>query len=88
VTELVQRKIDVIVMQGTSAVLAAKQATSVIPIVFAIAGNPVTNGLVASLALPGSNVTGLTNQTAELAGKKDARSSRRSPAQRQRLGPC
>ena len=70
VAELVGLKIDVIVTQGTPAVLAAKQATSDIPIVFAIAGNPVANGLVANLARPGSNVTGLSNQTADLAGKR------------------
>ena len=70
VAELVRLKVDVIVTQGTPAVLAAKQATSVIPVVFAIAGNPVANGLVASLARPGGNVTGLTNQSAELAGKR------------------
>ena len=68
--EIVRRKVDVIVTQGTPAVLAAKQATSVIPIVFPIAGNPVANGLVASLARPGGNATGLTNQTADLAGKR------------------
>jgi len=68
--EIVRRKVDVIVTQGTPAVIAAKQATSVIPIVFPIAGNPVTNGLVASLPRPGGNVTGLTNQTADLAGKR------------------
>jgi ABC-type uncharacterized transport system substrate-binding protein len=70
VTELVRLKVDVVVTQGTPAVLAAKQATSIIPVVFAIAGNPVANGLVASLARPGGNVTGLTNQTADLAGKR------------------
>jgi ABC-type uncharacterized transport system substrate-binding protein len=70
VAELVRLKIDVIVTQGTPAVLAAKQATSSIPVVFAIAGNPVANGLVASLARPGGNVTGLTNQSADLAGKR------------------
>jgi putative tryptophan/tyrosine transport system substrate-binding protein len=70
VAELVGLKIDVIVTQGTPAVLAAKQATSDIPIVFAIAGNPVANGLVANLARPGGNVTGLSNQTADLAGKR------------------
>lgn len=68
--EIVRRKVDVIVTQGTPAVLAAKQATSVIPIIFPIAGNPVANGLVASLARPGGNVTGLTNQTSDLAGKR------------------
>ena len=70
VAELIRLKVDVIVTQGTPAVLAAKQATFVVPIVFAIAGNPVTNGLVASLARPGGNATGLTNQTADLAGKR------------------
>jgi putative ABC transport system substrate-binding protein len=70
VAELVRLKVDIIVTQGTPAVIAAKQATSAIPIVFPIAGNPVANGLVASLARPGANVTGLTNQTADLAGKR------------------
>ena len=70
VAELIRLKVDVIVTQGTPAVLAAKQATFVVPIVFAIAGNPVVNGLVASLARPGGNATGLTNQTADLAGKR------------------
>jgi putative ABC transport system substrate-binding protein len=68
--EFVQRKVDVIVTAGTAAVLAAKQATSVIPIVFATAGDPVGTGLVASLARPGGNVTGLSNQSAELPGKR------------------
>jgi putative tryptophan/tyrosine transport system substrate-binding protein len=70
VAELVRLKVDAIVTQGTPSVLAAKQATSIIPIIFAIAGNPVANGLIASLAQPGGNVTGLTNQTADLAGKR------------------
>ena len=52
------------------AVLAAKQATSVIPIVFAVAGDPVGSGLVASLARPGGNVTGLSIQATDLAGKR------------------
>jgi putative ABC transport system substrate-binding protein len=69
-TELVRLNVDVIVTQGTPAVIAAKQATSVIPIVFPIAGNPVANGLVANLARPGGNATGLTNQVADLAGKR------------------
>src|SRR5262245_24346767 len=70
VAELVRLKVDVIVTQGTPAVIASKQATSVIPVVFPIAGNPVANGLVASLAQPGGNVTGLTNTTADLSGKR------------------
>jgi putative ABC transport system substrate-binding protein len=68
--ELVRLKVDVIVTSGTPAVMALKQATSVIPIVFAQAGDPVANNLVASLARPGGNITGLSNQTRELAGKR------------------
>jgi putative tryptophan/tyrosine transport system substrate-binding protein len=69
-TEFVGQKVDVIVTSGTGAVLAAKQATSVIPIVFATAGDPVSTGIVASLARPGGNVTGLSIQSADLAGKR------------------
>jgi len=68
--ELVQRKVDVIVTSGTAVVVAAMQATSVIPIVFAAAGDPVGTGLIASLARPGGNVTGLSNQGPDLAGKR------------------
>src|SRR6266700_8449745 len=68
--ELVRRKVDVIVTSATAAIVAAEQATSVIPIVFAAAGDPVGTGLVASLARPGGNVTGLSNQSADLAGKR------------------
>ncbi len=68
--ELVRLKVDVIVTGGTAAVVAAKQATSVIPIVFAVAGDPVGTGLVASLARPGGNVTGLSNQSADLPSKR------------------
>jgi putative tryptophan/tyrosine transport system substrate-binding protein len=68
--EFVRLKVDVIFTNGTPPVLAAKQATSVIPIVFASATDPVANGLVASLARPGGNVTGLSSQTADLAGKR------------------
>ena len=57
--ELVRRKVDVIVTSG-GAVVAVKQATSVIPIVFPMAPDPVSSGLVASLAQPGGNVTGLS----------------------------
>jgi putative tryptophan/tyrosine transport system substrate-binding protein len=67
--EFVRRKVDVIVTVG-GAVLAAKQATSVIPIVFAAANDPLGTGLVASLARPGGNVTGLSLQGPELAGKR------------------
>jgi putative ABC transport system substrate-binding protein len=68
--EFVRLKVDIIVTSGTVAVMAAKQATSMIPIVFATAGDPVGNRLVASLARPGGNVTGLSNQSPDLAGKR------------------
>ena len=67
--EFVRLKVDVIVTSG-GAVLAAKQATSVIPIVFAVANDPLGSGLVASLARPGGNVTGLSAQQSDLAGKR------------------
>ena len=67
--EFVRRKVDVIVTGGLPAV-AAKQATSVIPIVFAIAADPLGTGLVASLVRPGGNVTGLSTQARDLAGKR------------------
>src|SRR6516225_5431588 len=63
--ELVRLKVDIIVTVATPATLAAKQATSVIPIVFAAAGDPVGTGLVASLARPGGNVTGLSLEQTE-----------------------
>jgi putative ABC transport system substrate-binding protein len=68
--EFVGRKVDVIVTAGTSAVITAKQATSVTPIVFAVAGDPVGSGVAASLARPGSNATGLSLQTTDLVGKR------------------
>jgi putative tryptophan/tyrosine transport system substrate-binding protein len=68
--ELVRLKVDVIATSGTATVVAAKEATSVIPIVFASAGDPVGTGLVASLARPGGNVTGLSNQTNDLGSKR------------------
>ena len=68
--ELVGLKVDIIVALGTPAIVAARKATAVIPIVFPIASDPVGDGLVASLARPGGNVTGLSNQQPELAGKR------------------
>ena len=67
--EFVRLKVDVIVTGGNAAV-AAKQASSVIPIVFALMDDPVSMGLVESLARPGGNVTGLSMQQTELAGKR------------------
>jgi putative ABC transport system substrate-binding protein len=69
--ELARLKVDVIVTGGNAAV-AAKQASSVVPIVFALVDDPVGMGLVASLARPGGNVTGLSFQSADLAGKRVA----------------
>ena len=67
--ELVRLKVDLIVTFFTPTALAAKQATREIPIVMAGAGDPVATGLVASLARPGGNVTGLSSGGAEVAGK-------------------
>jgi putative tryptophan/tyrosine transport system substrate-binding protein len=60
----------VIVALGSPAIVAAKQATAVIPIVFPLASDPVGDGLVASLARPGGNITGLSNEQPDLAGKR------------------
>src|SRR5215467_13771150 len=68
--ELVRLKVDVILTHNTPPILAVKQATSVIPIVFATAGDPVGTGVVASLARPGGNVTGLSTQLSDTAGKR------------------
>jgi ABC-type uncharacterized transport system substrate-binding protein len=68
--EFVRLKADVIVTSGTPQVLAIKQVTSVVPIVFAVAGDPVGTGLVSSLARPGGNITGLSVLATDLAGKR------------------
>jgi putative ABC transport system substrate-binding protein len=68
--ELVRLNVDVIFTSGTASVAAARRATSIIPIVFAAAADPVGAGLVASLAKPGGNVTGLSVQQPDLAGKR------------------
>jgi putative tryptophan/tyrosine transport system substrate-binding protein len=68
--ELVRLKVDLIVVAGVGPALAAKRATNEIPIVMASAGNPVVSGLVASLARPGGNVTGLSSLGTELNSKR------------------
>jgi putative tryptophan/tyrosine transport system substrate-binding protein len=68
--ELVRRNVDVIVTHGTPGILAAKQATATIPIVMASSGDAEASGLVASLARPGGNVTGMTFFNPELAAKR------------------
>jgi putative tryptophan/tyrosine transport system substrate-binding protein len=67
--EFVRQKVDIIVTNGSS-VAAVKRTTSVIPIVFAVATDPIGGGLVASLVRPGGNVTGLSAQSTDLAGKR------------------
>jgi putative ABC transport system substrate-binding protein len=68
--EFVRLNVDIIVTHPTALVVAAKQATSTIPIVFALAADPVGAGLVASLARPGGNVTGISVQLTDAAGKR------------------
>jgi putative ABC transport system substrate-binding protein len=70
VAELVQLKVDVLIITNTPAIRVAKQATSTIPIVMVSTVDPVATGLVDSLARPGGNVTGLTRLTRELSGKR------------------
>jgi len=70
VAELIQRKVDVIVTHATANVVAAMQVTSLVPIVFTTVADPVGNKLVTSLARPGGNVTGLSNQVPDLVGKR------------------
>lgn len=68
--ELVQLRVDLIVTRGTPATLAARDATRTIPIVMAAVGDPVASGIVASLARPGGNVTGLSSVTTDLDAKR------------------
>ena len=68
--DLVRLKVDLIVVSGTPTALAAKKATTTIPIVMASAGDPVGAGLVASLARPGGNVTGFSSLSPELNTKR------------------
>ena len=69
-TEFVRLNVNVVVTYATPAVVAVKQATSAIPIVFAGVADPVGTGLVASLARPGGNATGISLQTTDIAGKR------------------
>jgi putative tryptophan/tyrosine transport system substrate-binding protein len=69
-SELVRLKVDVIVADGTLAPLAAKRATSTIPIVLTSAGDPLGSGLVTNLARPGENVTGLSLMQSDIGGKR------------------
>ena len=69
VTELVNSNVDVIVAWATPATIAARRATSTIPIVMAAVGDPVGSGFIASLARPGGNITGLTNISVDLSAK-------------------
>jgi putative ABC transport system substrate-binding protein len=70
IAEFVRLKVDVIVTHATANIVAAKQGTSVIPIVFAAVADPVGIGVVDSLARPGGNVTGLSNQFTDAAAKR------------------
>jgi putative ABC transport system substrate-binding protein len=70
VAEFVRLKVDVIVPVGSPETAAAKQATSLIPIVFVLVGDPVGSGFVASLPRPGGNITGLSNQATDISGKR------------------
>ena len=68
--EFVHRKVDVIVTHGTVAIAAAKRATSIIPIVFALANDPLGDGFVTNLSRPGGNITGMSLQESDTAGKR------------------
>src|SRR4051812_7609943 len=70
IRELVRREVDVIVTHGVPNIVAAKEATATIPIVFALATDPIGSGLVRSLARPGGNITGLSIQAPDLSAKR------------------
>ena len=70
VAELVRLPVDVLVVVGTTALRPAQHATTTIPIIMAPSGDPVGEGLVASLARPGGNITGLSSMAPELSGKR------------------
>jgi putative ABC transport system substrate-binding protein len=70
VNELVRLKVDVIVTHGVPNIVAAMKATPIVPVVFPLATGPVGSGLIASLARPGGNVTGLSIVSRDLAGKR------------------
>ena len=68
--ELIRLKVDVVVTSSSASVRAVKKASATTPVVFAAVGDPVASGLVASLAKPGGNITGLTMLSQELSGKR------------------
>jgi ABC-type uncharacterized transport system substrate-binding protein len=68
--ELIRLKVDILMGMDTSAAQAAKKSTTSIPVIFTTGGSPIASGLVASLARPGSNVTGVTINSPELVGKR------------------
>jgi ABC-type uncharacterized transport system substrate-binding protein len=68
--ELVHLKVDILLAMDSNSARAAKKSTATIPVVFTTGGNPVTSGLVASLARPGGNLTGVTTNSPELIGKR------------------
>ena len=68
--ELVRLKVDILLAMDQSSARAAKKSTATIPVVFTIGGSPITSGLVASLARPGGNLTGVTTNSPELIGKR------------------
>jgi putative ABC transport system substrate-binding protein len=70
VSELLRLKVDVIVLRGTREAMAVKNATSTVPVVMTAVGDPVGSGIIAALARPGGNFTGMTSFTTELAAKR------------------